>query len=152
ILAGRMFDPARADEALASPHYMADHHVSVGAELTVHLSSPAQAAADFDATSGKPLGPAAKVHIVGVMKSAFWTDGPGDTGGIMLTYAFTRKSQPDIIGPDPAATGHYRNALIRLKGGAAAIPAFKADLARVTGRSDIDVWDNAAVIGGPIHK
>ena len=56
--------------------------------------------------------------------------------------------------PSPALFTHYRanilgttgqtyiNALVRLKGGAAAIPAFRADLARVTGRSDIDVWNN----------
>lgn len=152
VLAGRMPDPARTDEVLASPHYMSAHQVSVGAELTVHLSSPAQAAAGFDASTGKPLGPVTTVRIVGVIKSAFWTDGPGDTGGIMPTYAFARKYQADIVGANPDETSDYSNALIRMKGGAAAIPAFKADLARVTGRSDIDVWDNAAQIGGPIRK
>jgi hypothetical protein len=152
ILEGRMFDPARTDEVLASPHYMSARRLSVGAELSVHLSSPAQATAGFDASAGKPLGPTAKVRIVGVMKSAFWTDSPGDIGGIMPTYAFVRKYQPDIVGANPAETADYSNALIRLKGGAAAIPAFKADLARATGRSDIDVWDNAVQIGGPIRK
>ena len=44
---------------------------------------------------------------------------------------------------------NYINALVRLKGGAAAIPAFRADLARVTGRSDIDVWNNRESFGGP---
>src|SRR5436190_1399508 len=49
--------------------------------------------------------------------------------------------------------GHmYINALIRLKGGAAAIPAFRADLARVTGRSDIDVWNNREFFGGAIVR
>src|SRR5690348_2624071 len=42
----------------------------------------------------------------------------------------------------------YINALIRLKGGTAAIPAFRADLARVTGRPDIDVLDNRTFFGG----
>ena len=46
----------------------------------------------------------------------------------------------------------YINALIRLKGGRAAIPAFRADLARVTGRSDIDVWDNRDYFGGTIER
>lgn len=152
ILQGRMFDPARTDEVLASPHYMAAHHLSIGAELTVHLPSPAQATAGFDASSGKPLGPTTHVHIVGVMKSPFWTDSPGDSGGIMPTYAFVREYQPDIVGDNPAETANYSNALIRLKGGEAAISAFKADLARVTGRSDIDVLDNAVQFGGPIRK
>jgi hypothetical protein len=152
ILQGRMFNPARTDEVLASPHYMSAHHLNTGAELTVHLSSPAQATVGFDASSGKPLGPTTTVHVVGVMKSAFWIDSPGDSGGIMPTYAFVQKYRPDIVGDNPAETADYSNALIRLKGGAAAIPAFKADLARVTGRSDIDVWDNAVQIGGPIRK
>ena len=152
ILQGRMSNPARPDEVLASPHYMAAHHLTIGAELTVHLSSPAQANDGFDASSGKPLGPTTHVHIVGVMKSAFWTDSPGDSGGIMPTYAFVREYQADIVGDNPAETADYSNALIRLKGGEAAIPAFKADLARVTGRSDIDVWDNAVQVGGPIRK
>ena len=57
-------------------------------------------------------------------------------------------------GPTSSApTGRsYINALIRLKGGTAAIPAFRADLARVTGRSDIDVWNNREFFGGPIER
>jgi ABC-type lipoprotein release transport system permease subunit len=37
----------------------------------------------------------------------------------------------------------YINAMVRLHGGAAAIPAFKDDLARVSGRTDIEIWDQA---------
>ena len=49
--------------------------------------------------------------------------------------------------------GHaYVNALIRLKGGEAAIPAFRAALARVTGRHDIDVWDNSEKFGDPVRR
>ena len=46
----------------------------------------------------------------------------------------------------------YINALIRLKGGEAAIPAFRAALARVTGRHDIDVWDNSEKFGDPVRR
>src|SRR5205814_5503224 len=46
----------------------------------------------------------------------------------------------------------YINALIRLKGGEAAIPAFRADLARVTGRSDIDVWKNRENFGNTVER
>jgi hypothetical protein len=46
----------------------------------------------------------------------------------------------------------FVNALVRLKGGTAAIPQFRADLARVTGRSDIDVWDNLTSFGDPARK
>ena len=35
----------------------------------------------------------------------------------------------------------FVNALVRLRGGEAAIPRLRRDIARLTGRSDIDIWD-----------
>src|SRR5207249_3706927 len=46
----------------------------------------------------------------------------------------------------------YINALVRLKGGAAAIPAFRKDLAKVTKRSDVDMWNNRVNFGEPTRK
>jgi hypothetical protein len=152
VLAGRMSNPGAADEVVASPHFMSAYGLHVGDSVTMHLSSPEQAAQGFDASSGKPLGPTAQVRIVGVVRSPFWLDEPGDSGGVMPTYAFEQKYQRYIVGDDPANSASYTNALIRLKGGEAAITAFKADLAKATGRSDIDVWDNWVQVGGPVVK
>ena len=152
VLQGRMFSLSRADEVVATPQFMSVHRLSVGDALTVHLSSPAQATAGFDASTGKPRGPTATVRVVGVIRSPFWMDDPGGSGGVMPAYGFVQKYRPYIVGGNPAETAAYTNALIRLKGGQAEIPAFWADLARVTGRSDIDVWDNAAQLGGPVRK
>jgi len=152
VLQGRRADPARVDEVMATPHYMSTHHLLVGDRLTVHLSSPAQAAAGFDASSGEPLGPRLTVHIVGVIRSPFFMDQPGDGGGVVATYGFFRKYHRFIIGSNSALTASYVNALIRLKGGEREIPAFRADLARVTGRSDIDVLDDADWLAEPVRK
>jgi hypothetical protein len=153
MLDGRASSPGAADEVVASPHFMSAYGLHVGDPVTIHLSSPGQAQAGFEASpSGKPLGPAVQVRIVGVMRSPFWLDEPGDSGGIMPTYAFVQKYQRYIVGTDPATSANFTNALVRLKGGEAQIPAFKADLARVTGRSDIDVWDNWVQVGGPVVK
>ncbi|HEY0935519.1 MAG TPA: FtsX-like permease family protein [Trebonia sp.] len=152
ILQGRMYVSSRADEVVATPHYLSAHHLRVGALLTVRLSSPAQAAAGFDASTGKPLGPVATVRIVGVARSPFWLDQPGDSGGVLPTYAFFQQYRQYVLGNDPKNTASFSNALLRLKGGEAQIPAFKADLTRVTGRSDIDVMDNAQWLGDPIRK
>ena len=46
----------------------------------------------------------------------------------------------------------YVNALIRLKGGEKTIPVFRRDLARVTGRRDIDVWDNMVSFVQPAQR
>jgi hypothetical protein len=121
----------------------------IGDTLTVHLSSPAQADAGFDASSGQPAGPRIKVRIVGVMRDPFFIESPGDNGGILLSNAVFTRYRADIMG---TTNQEFVNALVRLKGGAAAIPAFRADLARATGRNDIDVWDNYAIMGGPFRK
>ena len=148
VLQGRMSDPGRADEVIASPHFFSAHHLRVGDTLTLHLSSPAQAAAGFDATTGAaPLGPLVKVRLVGEIRSPFFSDSPGDSGGVLPTYAFVQKYRSFIVGDSPDATASVSNALIRLNGGEAEIRAFRADLARVSGRSDIDVWDNADAFG-----
>jgi hypothetical protein len=152
VFAGRMSVDSRADEVVASAEFMSEYHLQVGAPLTIHLPTPAQAEQGFDPTSAQPKGPLAQVRIVGVVRSPFWLDGPGTGGGVLPTYAFTQKYRPYIFGGDPAHSSLYVNALMRLKGGEAAIPAFKADLARVTGRSDIDVWDNYQKFGGPVKK
>jgi hypothetical protein len=98
-----------------------------------------------------PLGPRIRVRIVGVIRSPFWLDNIGDHGGVMLTSAFFDRYRTDIMGTS-ASSPVFINALVRLAGGQAALPAFRADLARVTGRSDIDVWDNYVAFGGPVRK
>ena len=76
-------------------------------------------------------------------------DGPGSKGGVLPSPALFDRYRANILGTNGQM---YINALIRLKGGAAAIPAFRADLARVTGRSDIDVWNNREFFGGPLVR
>jgi hypothetical protein len=104
VLQGRRANPARVDEVMATPHYMSAHHLRVGDRLTVHLSSPAQAAAGFDASTGKPLGPRLTVHIVGVIRSPFFMDQPGDSGGVVTTYGFFQRYRRFIIGDNRAFT------------------------------------------------
>ena len=77
VLAGRMANPSRADEVVVSPHFMTAYHKRVGDTLTLHLSSPAQAAAGFDASRRTPAGPRVTVRIVGVTRTPFGLDSPG---------------------------------------------------------------------------
>ncbi len=150
VLAGRMANPGRADEAVVSPHFLTAHHKRVGDILTVHLSTPAQAAAGDDASQTPPAGPRVKLRIVGVIKTPFGLDSPGDSGGVIPTYALLTKYRADIMG-GTSNSATYLNGIVRLAGGEAAIPAFRADLARVTGRSDIDVLDENIWIGDPVR-
>jgi hypothetical protein len=77
------------------------------------------------------------------------SDSPGQKGAVQASPALYAHYQANIFG---TSGQNYINALIRLKGGTAAIPAFRADLARVTGRSDIDVWNNRENFGNAVER
>ena len=149
---GRMFNPERVDEIMVTPQFAAVYGKHVGDTLTLQLASPGQVDAGYDGSSGAPRGPRIAARIVGVGLDVFAgvnVDGPGQKGGVLASPALFRYYRANIMG---SSGDTYINALVRLKGGAAAIPAFRADLARVTGRSDIDMWHNWAYFGGPILR
>src|SRR6266516_4234884 len=151
MLAGRLFDPRRVDEVLVTPKFVASYGRGVGDTLTLHLPSPQQANAGYDGSTGPPRGPIIVARIVGVGRTPWGVDAdsPGQSGGVLASPALFTHYRANIMGTSGQT---YINALVRLKGGAAAIPAFRADLARVTGRSDIDVWNNLANFGEPTRK
>jgi FtsX-like permease family len=141
IIAGRRFDPSRADEVVVTPQFLATCHKQLGDTLTLHLATPKQIDQLFDGSQGAPAGPHVRVRIVGV-GNTIWDsvngNGPGQHGAVIASPGLYAHYPANMAG-DKDNGQLYINALIRLKGGAAAIPAFRADLARVTGRSDIDV-------------
>ncbi|HEY5990563.1 MAG TPA: hypothetical protein VIV12_29850, partial [Streptosporangiaceae bacterium] len=151
MLEGRLFNPNRTDEVVVTPKFAASYGKGVGDTLILHLASPKQVDVGYDGSTGPPLGPKIRARIVGVGRSP-WSldaDSPGSTGGVFPSPALFAHYRANIIG----TTGKtYINALVRLKGGSAAIPAFRADLAKVTGRSDIDVWNNLVDFGGPVRR
>jgi hypothetical protein len=150
VLQGRLFNPGRVDEVMASPHFLSGYGKSVGDTLTLLLPTPEQVDAGYDAsTGGPPRGPKITVRIVGVIRMPFLLEGIGDKGGVLPSPALFSHYRANIMGTTDQT---FVNALVRLKGGGAEIPAFRADLARVTGRSDIDVWNNAVTIGDPHRK
>jgi hypothetical protein len=150
VLQGRLFNPGRVDEVMASPHFLSGYGKSVGDTLTLLLPTPEQVDAGYGAsTGGPPRGPKITVRIVGVIRMPFLLESIGDKGGVLPSPALFSRYRANIMGTTDQT---FVNALVRLKGGAAEIPAFRADLARVTGRSDIDVWNNAVTIGDPHRK
>jgi len=154
MLAGRLFNPQRADEVVATPLFMSTFGKHVGDMLTLQLASPKQMNANpgYDPSDGPPpRGPAVRARIVGVGRTPWGLDGdgPGAKGGVLPSPALFAKYRANIIGTNGQA---YINALVRLKGGAAALPKFRADLARVSGRSDIDVINDLVDNGGPFKR
>jgi FtsX-like permease family len=152
VLQGRVFSPSRADEVVVSTAFVANFGEGVGDFVTLHLPAPAQSVqGGYDPSSnGPPRGPVIRARIVGVIRSFWFSDQPGAPGGVFASPALFARYRVNFMGTagDAAAI----NALVRLKGGETAIPAFKRDLARVSGRSDIDVWNNYADMGAPARR
>ena len=143
VLEGRLLDPSRPDEVMASPLFLEHYGLDVGDHLTIRLWSPEQIdtfdTPEFD--GGPPGGPVIDATIVGEIRSLWFSDRESDLGGMTPSPALFDEHPANFLG---AQTTAYVNAMVRLTGGADSIPKFKDDLARITGRTDIDVWDMAA--------
>lgn len=137
VLAGRLADPTRADEAVITARYAEQSRLGVGDTVQLGLYRP-ETIDPAGVTQLPPAadGPVLTIRIVGVVRSFFFADeldAPGQilpSAGLLARYRpnqFSHELIEDYLG------------LVRLRGGAAALPAFRADLARVTGRPDISV-------------
>jgi len=140
LVAGRLPDPTRADEAVVTPAFVKHYRLGVGDTVTALLFTPQQvrAASKLGQAPGAPRGPRVRIRIVGVGRTPWGQDTP--IGGLL---------------PSPGLALHYRanfyddrnsysNALVRLRRGEAALPAFQAHLAPLTRQADIDVWNRPA--------
>jgi ABC-type lipoprotein release transport system permease subunit len=138
VLAGRLPDPTRDDEMVVNEPAV-KLGARVGKTLTFHGYTPADFAATEDGAKVLPddqlHGPVVTMKIVGVIRM------PLDS---VLTFA----TEPELY-PSPGFYAQHRdqmafyftNGLVRLRHGAADLPAFQAHLAQVYGRADIPVKD-----------
>src|SRR5882757_895386 len=151
ILAGRLFNPRRADEVVITPRFAATSGKHPGDTLTLDLASRRQANEGYDGSTGPPRGPEVRVRIVGVTRSPWVIDAdtPGSAGGVLSTPALYSRYRANMLGTTGQA---YINALVRLKGGEAAIRACRVYLTKLTARSALDVWDNSQKFGDPIRR
>ncbi|WP_026877464.1 FtsX-like permease family protein [Jiangella gansuensis] len=138
-LAGRLANPDRADEVVVTPRFVAAFGLGVGDTVTLRLYTPQtqDALAFTDDLTGAVLdGPTVRARIVGVIRSPWYSDSVGDEQGtIVPSPGFYARYAPNLMG---ASDGGIRNALVRLHDGEASLSSFKAGLARVSGRTDID--------------
>ncbi|MEO7429718.1 MAG: FtsX-like permease family protein, partial [Acidimicrobiales bacterium] len=143
VLDGRLTDPGRDDEVVVTANFRSVYGKGVGDSVTLQLYTPQQI--DEAATGvGFPVpeGPEIEAEIVGVVRSPWFSDsGDSPDGRLIPSVALFTKHEANLLG----TTGIiYSNALLRLDGGAAAVPAFRERLAEVSGRRDIEFFDLAA--------
>ncbi|MDT4963288.1 MAG: putative transport system permease protein [Pseudonocardiales bacterium] len=153
VFKGRVFDPTRADEVVVTRRFVSNYHKTVGDTLIIDLPTPKELVGAGPQPGRGYTGPHITVRIVGVVLSPWFSDPPGGTGGMVMSPGIVAKYSANIIG-DPHDPGNLQfvNALVRLKGGEAALPQLRSDVERITKRSDIDVWNLPAQFSRPVQK
>lgn len=143
VFKGRVFDATRADEVVVTRGFVKSYHKSVGDTAVVHLATPMELIDEAGTgPDGSFTGPKFTVRIVGVVESPWFTDSPGGNGGFVLSPAVVATYPANTVGDQRDPENHqFVNALVRLKGGEAAIPLLRKDVERITGRHDIDIWN-----------
>ena len=142
---GRLADPTRPDEAVVTAAFLRSTGRHVGDELTALLTTPQQAesAGRSPEDVGPPAGPRVPLRIVGVVRSLWYSDPVGGPGSVIPSPGLLKHYRANFLG----ASGNVPlSALVRLRGGEADLAGFKADLARVSGRPDIDVVNRADAV------
>lgn len=138
VLEGRLADPDRADEAVVTSGFADKYGLGVGDTVVIRLYTPESLEKSFIDPSPPPAdGPRITTTIVGVVRSAWFSDQVGSSGTLIPSAGLIAQYPENLLGSGQVV---YVNALLRLHGGEAAISQFRADLARVSGRTDIDVW------------
>ncbi|GII00361.1 ABC transporter permease [Planobispora takensis] len=139
VLQGRLPGVDRADELAASPRFLQRWGLEVGDTVTVLMPGPQQSDDPMqNPATVRPAGPRFPAVITGVVRSPWFSDQVGGEGFVLGSYGMFAKYRANIMGSEESVNV---NALVRLHDGTDGIPAFKRELARATGRNDIDVWD-----------
>lgn len=130
VLAGRLADPSKPDEAVVTARYAELNGLTVGdtREFGLYRPETIDPAGVFQLPPVAD-GPSLTVRVVGVVRSFFFADELGGPGRILPSVALFNQFKPNMLGDE--LTSDYLG-LVRLRGGTAAIPEFRPELARVT--------------------
>jgi hypothetical protein len=140
VLAGRLADPRRPNEATVTAGFVRLYGLGVGDTVTAHLYSTDQARqvrAGAHAPSN-PAGPEVRLRIVGVVRSIWYSDAEGFEGNLQASPALVVRYPENILGTPTVPAGSL-GALVRLRGGDADLPAFQSHLSAIAGRRDVTV-------------
>lgn len=136
VVAGRLANPARADEATVTSGFVKSYGLGAGDFVTARLYSADQIKelqAGPPAPAAEPKGPVIRMKITGVVRSPWYSDDSGFSGKFFSTPGLGLKYPENIIGNGMAS------ALVRLRHGDADLGRFREDLAKVSKRPDITV-------------
>ncbi|NAS21358.1 FtsX-like permease family protein [Herbidospora sp. NEAU-GS84] len=133
LLAGRLPDPARADEVVVQHRFTVLYGKTVGDTVTIKLNTPEEA--DLLANAGGGLagghGPRITARIVGVIRSPRFADGVDGPGVVLPSSGLYRTYRDNLMGTSGRG---FSIALARLTDGAAGVPRLRAQMAALTGQ------------------
>ncbi|MHA6782549.1 FtsX-like permease family protein [Pseudonocardia saturnea] len=142
VLEGRPADPDRADEAVVTAAFVESYGLGPGDVVDLRLYSPEQIDGYYqDPVVPEPVGAVVPTTIVGVVRSLWFSDDPGSPGQLQPSAGLLETYRAELLG---ATESVFVNALVRLADGPAGMARFRADLAAVTGRDDIEMLDVGA--------
>lgn len=138
LLDGRLPDPRRVDEVVVTSLFRSGQHKGVGSNVAIRLHTPARAAGtDRMNDRTPPTGPVVRARVVGVVRSSWFAENPGGTGGVITTPALYERYWPNIVGAQKQIPVE---ALVRLRPGSTV-----ADLRAQVGQG-VDIQDVAATV------
>ncbi len=130
VLAGRLADPARADEAVVTEQFVTTHGYGVGDTVTLRLFSHEQVITGVSGVPSlippRPNGPTVPVRIVGVVRSTWFGDRVGSTGALIPSVGVFERYRLNFVEAKEADIVY--NAMVRLRGGEAAIRDFRRSI------------------------
>ncbi|GLX94638.1 FtsX-like permease family protein [Herbidospora sp. NBRC 101105] len=133
LLAGRLPDPARADEVVVQHRFTVLYGKTVGDTVTIKLNTPEEA--DLLANAGGGLagghGPRITARIVGVIRSPRFADGVDGPGVVLPSSGLYQTYRDNLMGTSGRG---FSIALARLTDGAAGVPRLRAQMAALTGQ------------------
>jgi hypothetical protein len=139
VLEGRLPDSSRSDEVAVTANFVDQFDLGVGDRLTLRLPDVEQVdTLDW----GPPAGPGVEATIVGVIRSGWFADLPGEPAGAVWPSPGLYAEFPDnVVGTAGAVNV---NALVRLHDRGADIDQFLRDFAQVTGIANVETFDLVA--------
>jgi ABC-type lipoprotein release transport system permease subunit len=143
VLEGRAYDPRRANELMITKDFAEHHHVSVGDSIKVQLPTLAQAKGAFEEEQEveNPQGPRVTWTIVGIVMTPWLTPETAIPNGKAALSPATLTTYADNLLGGHTADEATLISVFRLHDLDTDIARLTNDARRLTGRTDVDVWN-----------
>lgn len=143
VLEGRAYDPDTPDELVIDTLFAETYDLVPGDTVTVQLPTPREGARAMRAleTVEDPSGRTIEWHVVGIVRSLWMTPEESVPGGkAALSPATLTTYGDELLGGVPLAEATIVS-IFRLQDLDTDIAALTADARRLSGQTDVDVWN-----------